>query len=92
MIDRTAGGQAAIDDSRYVQRAPELVAEIASSTVSIDLHDKLREYLRNGVTEYIAWRVLERAIDWFVLRHGEYLQLAPGRDGLSVAKSFPAYG
>lgn len=89
MIDRTAGGQATIDDSGYVQGAPELVAEVASSTVSIDLHDKLRVYRRNGVREYIAWRVLDRAIDWFVLRHGEYLPLVPGDDGVVRSEVFP---
>jgi hypothetical protein len=59
------GGQSRIEDG-YVVGAPELVAEIAASRVSYDLHDKLNAYRRNEVREYVVWRVLEREIDWFV--------------------------
>ena len=37
--------------------APELVAEVASSSVSYDLDVKFKVYRRNGVKEYIVWRV-----------------------------------
>jgi Uma2 family endonuclease len=33
----------------YVEGAPELVVEIAASSVNVDLHDKLEAYRRNGV-------------------------------------------
>ena len=89
MIEPAFGGQAKIDEGGYVQGAPELVAEIASSSVSIDLNDKLQVYRRNGVREYIAWRVLDRAIDWFVLRDGEYLRFSPGGDGIVRSEVFP---
>lgn len=56
----------------YVEGAPELVAEVAASSVSYDLHDKLNAYRRNGVQEYVVWRVWDKAIDWFVLRAGRY--------------------
>ncbi len=68
---------------------PELVAEIASSSVSIDLHAKLNVYRRSGVREYVAWRVLDLAIDWFILRDGEYRPLAPGDDGILGSEVFP---
>jgi Uma2 family endonuclease len=57
-----------------------LIAEIAASSASYDLHDKLRAYQRNGVLEYVVWRVWDRAIDWLVLREGRYetLPLSPG--------------
>ena len=43
-------------------RAPrDLVAEVAASSVSYDLHDKLKAIERNGVREYIVWRVLDHA-------------------------------
>ena len=32
--------------------------------------------------EYIVWRVLEREIDWFVLRAGQYERLPLDADGL----------
>jgi Uma2 family endonuclease len=82
IIDSRCGGRAMIDETGYVAGAPELVAEIASSTVSIDLHDKLNVFRRNGVREYIAWRVLDRAIDWFALRDGEFKPLAVDADGI----------
>jgi Uma2 family endonuclease len=88
MIASELGGQANIDEGGYVQGAPELVAEVSSSTVSIDLNDKLRVYRRNGVREYVAWRVIERGIDWFVLRDGEYVQLSPAADGIARSEIF----
>jgi hypothetical protein len=50
--------------------------------VSIDLHDKLEVYRRNGVREYLVWRVLDRAIGWFALREGQYQPLAADADGV----------
>ena len=89
MIETASGGQARIDRDGYIEGAPELVAEIASSTVSIDLHDKLEVYRRNGVREYIAWRVLDRAVDWFALRDGQYQRLAPDNEGILRSEVFP---
>lgn len=89
MIDPSIGGQAPIDSKGYIAGAPELVAEIASSSVSIDLHAKLNVYRRSGVREYIAWRVLDRAVDWFVLRDGAYRPLSPGEDGILRSEVFP---
>jgi Uma2 family endonuclease len=89
MIHPDHGGQAKLDADGYIEGAPELVAEISASSVSIDLHSKLRVYRRNGVKEYIAWRVLDRAIDWFVLRDGEYMRLVPDGDGILRSEIFP---
>jgi Uma2 family endonuclease len=89
MIEPALGGQAKIDERGYIQGAPELVAEVASSSVSIDLNDKLRVYRRNGVREYIAWRVLDRAIDWFALREGVYAQLPHAEESIVRSEVFP---
>ncbi len=88
LIDPARGGQARISDDDYVEYAPELVAEVASSTASFDLHTKLQVYRRSGVREYIVWRVSDRAIDWFVLREGVYAPLDPGPDGLLKSEVF----
>jgi Uma2 family endonuclease len=48
LIEERAGGQARLSDDDYVEGAPELVAEIAASSASIDLGDKKRAYRRNG--------------------------------------------
>ena len=70
-------------------RAPELVAEVAASSASYDLHDKLRAYQRNGIREYIVWRVREAAIDWFVLREGRFEKLLPDASGCLKSETFP---
>lgn len=69
------GGQARLVDG-YVTGAPELIVEIAASSASYDLHEKLNAYRRNGVREYVVWRVWDGAVDWFVLRSGRFEQLA----------------
>ena len=63
-------------------------AEVAASSVSIDRNAKLRAYRRNGVREYILWRVEDREIDWFVLRGSEYEQLPAGPDGIVRSEVF----
>ncbi len=83
------GGQARISDDDYIEGAPELVAEIASTSVSRDLGKKLNVYLRNGVREYLVWRVVERQLDWFVNRDGRFEPMLPSTDGLMRSTVFP---
>jgi Uma2 family endonuclease len=89
MIEQSRGGQASVSDDDYIEGAPELVVEVAASTASIDLNAKLRAYQSNGVREYLAWRILDRAIDWFVLVDGKFQRLEPGADGISRSIVFP---
>jgi len=89
LIDPSMGGQARVSDDDYVEGAPELVAEIASSTASYDLNAKLNVYRRNGVREYVVLRVLDHEIDWFILREGRYEELARGPSGLCKSEIFP---
>ena len=89
LIDPARGGQARISEDDYIENAPELVVEVASSSVSIDLTTKLHVYRRNGVREYVVWRVLDRAVDWFVLRNGQYERLGPDAEGLLCSETFP---
>jgi Uma2 family endonuclease len=88
LIEPRCGGQARIVDG-YIEDAPELVAEVAASTASIDLNLKLRVYRRNGVREYIVWRVFDGAIDWFVLHQGQFVPLVPEADGILRSTIFP---
>lgn len=46
--------------------------EIAASSASYDLYEKLRAYRRNGVQEYLVWLLQERQFRWYVLQEGEY--------------------
>uniref|UniRef100_UPI0011777ED1 Uma2 family endonuclease n=1 Tax=Candidatus Entotheonella palauensis TaxID=93172 RepID=UPI0011777ED1 len=89
LIDPERGGQAQISEDGYIEGAPELVLEVASSSASYDLHAKRNVYRRNGVKEYVVWRVLDEAIDWFVLRDGQYERLTPGDDGILRSNVFP---
>jgi len=82
------GGNAQIDDDGYIAGAPELVVEIAASTVSYDLHAKKRVYERNGVKEYIVWRTLDCQIDWFILENGKYVNLTPDDAGVIHSREF----
>ncbi len=72
---RIETGQSVVDADNYIQGAPELIVEIAASSASYDLQEKLQVYRRNGVQEYIVWQVSEQIIDWFRLRDGKYLKL-----------------
>jgi Uma2 family endonuclease len=83
------GGRIRVDEDGHLAGSPELIGEVTHSSVSYDLHDKRDAYRRNGVLEYVVWRVLDQAIDWFVLREGRYVPLAPGEDGLYRSEVLP---
>jgi Uma2 family endonuclease len=83
------GGQARISEDDYLEGAPELVAEIASSCASYDLGKKFHVYRRSGVLEYVVWRVLDGQIDWFVNRDGQFQPMAAASDGILRSTVFP---
>jgi Uma2 family endonuclease len=66
-----------------------LVVEVAASSASYDLHQKLEAYRRNQVQEYIVWRVLDDAVDWFRWRNGEFVRLEPRAAGVIESEVFP---
>ncbi|NET57988.1 MAG: Uma2 family endonuclease [Symploca sp. SIO2E6] len=82
-------GQSTISEDGYVEGAPELIVEIAASTVSIDLRDKQRAYQRNQVQEYLVWRVYDQQFDWFRLRGGKYIKLQPDEQGIIKSEIYP---
>ncbi len=88
-IDPALGGQAKIDPQGYMTGAPELIAEIAATSASYDLYEKFDVYRRHGVKEYIVWRTLDGALDYFILRQGDYQQLPPRPDGALCSETFP---
>lgn len=89
LIDPAKGGQARINADDYVLGAPELVAEVASSTVSIDMNVKKEVYRRNAVREYLVWRVRQGAVDWFTLRDEAFAQLPADAAGVVRSAAFP---
>jgi hypothetical protein len=88
-ILETHGGQSRLDADRLIEGAPELTAEVAVSSIPVDLGVKLPIYRRAGVREYVLWRVPHGEIDWFVRRGEEYERLAAGDDGVLRSEVFP---
>lgn len=88
-IPMELGGRSRIEADDYLAGAPELIAEVSSSSASYDLGVKKDAYRRNGVQEYVVWRVLDNAIDWFTLDDGTFARLVPSADGLLRSVVFP---
>lgn len=89
LLRKRSGGTSTISLDGYVEGPPELIVEIAASTVSLDMHQKRELYRRMGVQEYVVWRVEDRAIDWFELVGGQYQLLQPNTAGLLNSQVFP---
>lgn len=88
-IKAESGGQATISEDDYLEGAPEYVAEIAASSVGRDLTAKKTAYRRNGVREYLVWRVLDGALDWFVAKGRKFVPLVPDAAGILRSEVFP---
>ena len=88
-LEPAAGGRSRVSEDDYIEGPPELIVEIAGTSATIDLRDKLRVYQRNGVQEYIVWQVYDRRVDWFHLIEGEYTPLTPDEPGVVRSKVFP---
>jgi hypothetical protein len=83
------GGRVRLSAEGCIEGAPELAAEVSASTVSIDLNAKMDAYRRNGVREYVVWRVEDGQVDWFALRDGRYERLAADAEGVVRSEVFP---
>ena len=87
--DPPRGGSAHRTADGYLEGPPVLVVEVAASSASYDLHDKMEAYLRAGVPEYIVWQVVDGRIGWFQLRDGEYVTLEPDEHGVIESRVLP---
>jgi Uma2 family endonuclease len=88
-ILETAGGLSRASTDDYLEGSPELIVEVAASSVAYDLHEKLRIYRRNGVQEYLALLAYEQETRWFQLVEGEYVLLSPDGRGVIRSQVFP---
>ena len=88
-IEPEVGGNSRISEDDYIEGSPELIAEIAASSASYDLNDKLNAYRRNGVKEYIVWQMYENRLDWFILKEGRYISLEADELGIIYSEVFP---
>ncbi len=83
------GGTSTISEDGYIEGAPELVAEIATSSAAIDLGAKKNAYRRNGVQEYLVWQTFENRFSWFRLQAEEFVLIEPDADGIIRSSTFP---
>lgn len=81
------GGQARTNEDGYLTGPPEMVAEIAYSSRSIDLHAKYDVYLAAGVQEYLVLCVEEQEIHWS--HFPSKRNLKPDKAGLWKSRVFP---
>jgi Uma2 family endonuclease len=88
-LDPAVGGKSTISEDDYIEGTPELVVEVAASSVAYDLHAKRRVYARSGVQEYLAIQMYEQEISWFVLHEGVYELLAVDENGVLRSELFP---
>ncbi len=88
-LDQTVGGQSRVGEDDYIEGAPEMVFEVAGTSASYDLHDKMNAYCRNGVQEYAVWCIYEGGLSWFRLESGEYVPLEADEAGVMRSDAFP---
>lgn len=80
-------GGATETEDEYVHGGPELIIEVAHSSVAIDLHQKKDDYERYGVAEYVVVCLEEHRVCWFDLAGGRARKIPA--DGILRSKQFP---
>lgn len=83
------GGKTELTKDGYLSGPPELIVEVTATSASKDLHVKLRAYRRNRVLEYLVWRTVDAAFDWFVLEREEYVPNQPDAQNVLHSRVFP---
>jgi Uma2 family endonuclease len=86
-IVQECGGQSRVNESLYLEGAPEFVAEVSHSTRDLDLKHKRRDYERAGVVEYLVLSVEDQELYWFHFPSGE--QMKPNRRGIAQSRVLP---
>jgi Uma2 family endonuclease len=78
-----------VDEDGYIQGAPELIVEIAASSATYDLREKLNAYRRNGVQEYMVLLIYDQALTWLQLENDTYVPLPVDERGTIHSRVFP---
>jgi Uma2 family endonuclease len=82
------GGQTRdVDD--WMVGPPELNIEVAVSSESYDLHEKLRDYEKAGVKEYLVIVLRHKRVLWYFARKRRFVLKEPGADGILRSDVFP---
>ncbi|MGH7169239.1 MAG: Uma2 family endonuclease [Gemmataceae bacterium] len=83
------GGRVYVDEDEYLHGAPELIVEVSSSTESIDLHRKKRDYQQAGVREYVVLALRMQQVFWFLRQRGKYKEVPLPADGIFRSRTLP---
>ncbi|MGA1132065.1 MAG: Uma2 family endonuclease [Prochlorotrichaceae cyanobacterium] len=83
------GGRSSLSEEGYIEGAPELVAEVATSSAAIDLGTKKEVYRRNGVQDYLVWQTFGNRLDWFQLEAEQFVAVEPDAEGIIRSRVFP---
>ncbi|MBW4445162.1 MAG: Uma2 family endonuclease [Plectolyngbya sp. WJT66-NPBG17] len=89
MLRVVRSGTTQVSEDGYIEGAPELVAEIATSSAAIDLGAKMNAYRRNRVQEYLVWQTFENRFSWFRLENEQYVLVEPNDTGIIQSQVFP---
>jgi hypothetical protein len=81
------GGQSHVNEDDYIVGTPELLAEVAQSTVAIDLHAKKETYQKAGVLEYVVFCIEESELFWFDVKGKERIEA--DANGIFRSRVFP---
>lgn len=57
--------------------------------MAYDFGPKKEAYRRNGVGEYLIYLSYDKALHWFVLKDGVYLEHKPDADGIYRSATMP---
>jgi hypothetical protein len=80
------GGRSATTPDDYVSGAPELLAEVAHSSLKFDPEPKFKDYRQAGALEYVVWSIEESELYWFDFRKDN--QVRPSK-GIYRSRVFP---
>ena len=80
------GGRTRDDADQYVHNGPELVAQVADSTVPLDLGARRDDNQQAGVIEYLVVDVPRQRLHWFDFRAGGEIR---ERGGVMRSRVFP---
>lgn len=89
LIRPDCGGQMAFTHDDYLQGAPELAVEVASSTESYDLHAKKADYELAGAREYLVVALRQKKVFWFVNRDGKFEEQTSDANDRLTSSVFP---
>lgn len=89
IIESSRGGQTCISEDGYLTGAPELIVEVASSSASIDLHAKRRDYEQAGVLEYVVVVLRQPVVRWWMWQAGTYQEMTADTDSIFRSRVLP---